>query len=136
MHNSQHALDFKLALKQTSEESFNIMWEKTLEADVTLPVLENRVRAMRAYAADVRRWDVSDWSEDTNWILPLIEAKKLEKQRSALLDELRNIDIIFNTRVRDLGLGLGYDTRRIMDVMGINAEFSDDIPDSGRASMR
>ena len=38
--------------------------------------LESELRAISTYASDIRNWQRPDWSPDTNWILPLIEAKK------------------------------------------------------------
>ena len=75
-NNPTYALDFKLAMKCTSEQSFKIVWDKIVAADVTLEVLHNRVKAIQTYAGDIRQWERPDWSPDTNWILPLIEANK------------------------------------------------------------
>ena len=44
--------------------------------------LEAEYRAIQTYAADLRQWQRPDWSPDTNWILPLIEAKKAKAKVS------------------------------------------------------
>ena len=76
-NNPHYALHFASAMKRTSEPGYQVMLGKILESeDVTLKVLENEVRAIQTYMGDVRQWQRSDWSPDTNWILPLIEAKK------------------------------------------------------------
>ena len=82
-NNSSYALNFNLALKLTSQPSFQIMWDKIVEADVPLDGLDVRNRAMQTYAADINQWKRPDWSPDTNWILPLIEAKKKAAENDA-----------------------------------------------------
>ena len=76
-NNPHYALHFASAMKRTSEPSYQVMLGKILESEgVTLEVLESEGRAIQTYMGDVRQWQRSDWSPDTNWILPLIEAKK------------------------------------------------------------
>ena len=77
-HNPTYADAFESAMKRTSETSFNIVLEKTLDSDVDLDTLQTECRALVTYAADIRNWERADWSQDTNWILPLIEAKQSE----------------------------------------------------------
>lgn len=48
-------------------------------AKVDTSDLEEEYRAISTYAGDIRQWQREDWSPDTNWILPLIEAKKKKK---------------------------------------------------------
>ena len=48
-------------------------------AKVDISDLEAEHRAIMTYAGDIRQWQRPDWSPDTNWILPLIEAKKKAK---------------------------------------------------------
>lgn len=38
--------------------------------------LEAEYKAILTYSGDIRNWQRPDWSPDSNWILPLIEAKK------------------------------------------------------------
>ena len=76
-NNPHYALHFASAMKRTSEPGYQVMLGRILESeDVTLKVLESEVRAIQTYMGDVRQWQRSDWSPDTNWILPLIEARK------------------------------------------------------------
>ena len=76
-NNPHYALHFASAMKRTSEPGYQVMLGRILESeDVTLEVLESEVRAIQTYMGDVRQWQRSDWSPDTNWILPLIEARK------------------------------------------------------------
>ena len=90
--NPHYALDFNLAMKCTSEQSFKIVWDKIVEADVALKVLENRVRAMQTYAGDIHQWQRPDWSPDTNWILPLIAAKKAKSEETEKLPLQKGIE--------------------------------------------
>ncbi|MXV82904.1 hypothetical protein F4Z98_05965 [Candidatus Poribacteria bacterium] len=48
-------------------------------AKVDISELEEEYRAIMTYGGDIRQWKRPDWSPDTNWILPLIEAKKKAK---------------------------------------------------------
>ena len=75
-HNPTYTDAFESAMKRTAETSFNIVLEKVLASDIDVEALQTEYRAMMTYAADVRNWQRVDWSPDTNWILPLIEAKK------------------------------------------------------------
>ena len=93
-NNPSYATAFKLAMQRTSETSFNIMWDKIVSDDVDLDVLQAQVRAVQTYAADIRQWQRPDWSPDTNWILPLIEAKKAKAssdtdERKTLLEKVK-----------------------------------------------
>ena len=82
--NPAYADAFQSAMKRTSETMFHIMIGKILESeDVTLEVLETEVRAIQTYMGDVRQWEREDWSPDTNWILPLIAAKKAKAETSS-----------------------------------------------------
>ena len=75
-HNPTYADAFESAMKRTTETSFNIVLEKVLASDIDVEALQTEYRAMLTYAGDVRNWQRADWSPDTNWILPLIEAKR------------------------------------------------------------
>ena len=75
-HNPTYADAFESAMKRTTETSFNIVLEKVLASDIDVEALQTEYRAMMTYAGDVRNWQRADWSPDTNWILPLIEAKQ------------------------------------------------------------
>ena len=75
-HNPSYATDFKLAMQRTSAMSFNLMWDKIVSDDVDLDVIQAQFRAVQTFAGDILQWQRPDWSPDTNWILPLIEAKK------------------------------------------------------------
>lgn len=48
-------------------------------AKVSIEDLDEESKAIGFYAGDIRQWQRPDWSPDTNWILPLIEAKKVER---------------------------------------------------------
>lgn len=76
--NPTYADDFQLALRLTSKTDFPLMWEKA--AQCSLDDLEKYQRAMAMYASDLLQWQRPDWSPDTNWILPLIEAKKAKAE--------------------------------------------------------
>ena len=77
-HNPTYADAFESAMKRTSETSFNIVLEKVLASDIDVETLQTEYRALMTYAGDVRNWERADWSPDTNWILPLIEAKTFQ----------------------------------------------------------
>ena len=81
--NPAYADAFQSAMKRTSEQSFNIVLEKVLESDIDVETLETEHRALMTYAGDLRNWQRSDWSPDTNWILPLIAAKKAKAETSS-----------------------------------------------------
>lgn len=51
-------------------------------AKVDISELEEEYRAIMTYAGDIRQWEREDWSPDTNWILPLIAAKKKKAEAS------------------------------------------------------
>ena len=61
---------FRSAFQRTSETSFNIVVEKTLESDVSLEVLREESRAMDTYAYDILQWQKQEW------IQQLIEEKR------------------------------------------------------------
>lgn len=73
-NNPVYAEAFRAALSRTSVASFSILTEFGVLADID--VLEKENRALTTYIGDLRNWERADWSPDTNWILPLIGAKK------------------------------------------------------------
>ena len=75
-NNPSYAEAFKSGMQRTSATSFNIMWDKIVESDFALDDLQAEFRAVQTYAGDIRQWQRPDWSPDTNWILPIIEANK------------------------------------------------------------
>ena len=83
--------EFKIALKLTSKPDFPLMWEKA--AQYTLEELEKFQRVMTVYACDILQWERPDWSPDTNWILPLIDAKKEKATAEADDDEKRQQEL-------------------------------------------
>ena len=82
-NNPSYAAAFASAMTRTSEQEYQIMVGKALESDVHLDVLHSELRALRTYAGDIRLWQREDWSPDTNWILPLIDAKKEAETKKA-----------------------------------------------------
>ena len=68
---------FRSAFQRTSETSFNIVVEKTLESGVSLEVLKEEARAIDTYAYDVLQWQKQEW------IQQLIEKKKAKETASA-----------------------------------------------------
>lgn len=86
-NNPQYAFHFTSAMKRTSEVSYQVMLGKILESeDVTLKVLETEVQAIQTYRGDINQWERSDWSPATNWILPLIAAKKTKAAETETAD--------------------------------------------------
>lgn len=71
---------FRSAFQRTSETSFNIVVEKTLESDVPLEVLREEARAMDTYAYDILQWQKQDW------IQQLIEKKRNAQSQSVVED--------------------------------------------------
>ena len=81
---------FKSALRRIDKAvSFKNFQERALEVDesgvakVAISDLQSEFKALSTYAGDLRLWKREDWSPDTNWILPLILAKK---QKAAIAD--------------------------------------------------
>ena len=82
-NNPSYAVGFASAMERTSETSYQIMLDNILESDVEFEVLETERRSLTTYAGDLRQWHRPDWSPDTNWILPLIEAKKAKASKDS-----------------------------------------------------
>lgn len=75
-NNPAYAEAFKVAMQRTSVASLEELIERVLILDIGVDQLEKENRALTTYIGDLRNWDRPDWSPDTNWILPLIAAKK------------------------------------------------------------
>ena len=75
-NNPAYADAFKVAMQHTSVASLEELIERVLILDIGVDQLEKENRALTTYIGDLRNWDRPDWSPDTNWILPLIRAKK------------------------------------------------------------
>ena len=60
-------------------------------AKVDVEDLEKEYRAILTYSGDIRQWKREDWSPDTNWILPLIEAKKKAKASDDTAEKLGKV---------------------------------------------
>lgn len=80
---------FESAMKRIDAAvSFQNFQERCLDVDeygnakFNVEDLEKEYRALMAYSGDLRNWQREDWSPDTNWILPLIEAKKKSAEKS------------------------------------------------------
>ena len=78
---------FESAMKRIDAAvSFENFQERCLDVDeygnakFNVEDLEKEYRAVMTYSGDLRNWQRADWSPDTNWILPLIEAKKKQSQ--------------------------------------------------------
>ena len=85
-HNESYAAAFASGIRRIDAAvSFNHFQDRAFEVDefgnakVDISDLEAEHRAISTYAGDIRQWKRPDWSPDTNWILPLIEAKKKKK---------------------------------------------------------
>ncbi|MDE0327334.1 MAG: hypothetical protein OXN27_25685 [Candidatus Poribacteria bacterium] len=85
-HNESFADAFTSGMKRIdTAASFKNFQDRAFEVDehgvakVSIDDLEKENRAIGFYAGDIRQWQRPDWSPDTNWILPLIEAKKVER---------------------------------------------------------
>ena len=68
---------FRSAIQRTSETSFAIMLDKTLDAGVSLEQIEIEVRTMNTYGYDIRDWQNQDW------ILALIAENKAKAESEA-----------------------------------------------------
>ena len=84
-HNKSYAEAFESGMQRIDAAvSFNHFQDRAFEVDehgnakVDVSDLEEEYRAISTYAGDLRQWKRPNWSPDTNWILPLIEAKKSE----------------------------------------------------------
>lgn len=85
-HNESFADAFTSGMKRIdTAASFKNFQDRAFEVDehgvakVSIDDLEKENRAIGFYAGDIRQWQRPDWSPDTNWILPLIEAKKVAR---------------------------------------------------------
>jgi len=85
-HNESFADAFTSGMKRIdTATSFKDFQDRAFEVDehgvakVSIDDLEKENRAIGFYAGDIRQWQRPDWSPDTNWILPLIEAKKVAR---------------------------------------------------------
>ena len=85
---------FQSGMKRIDEaRSFADLQERALgvdesgNANTDTQDLESELRAIQTYAGDIRNWKRPDWSPDTNWILPLIEAKKAKASSSKVTAE-------------------------------------------------
>lgn len=67
-------IDAATSFKDFEDRAFDV--DEFGNAKVDRSELEVEYRAIHTYAGDIRQWERPDWSPDTNWILPLIEAKK------------------------------------------------------------
>ena len=90
-NNETYALAFVSGMKRidaAAGSGFKGFVDSAFEVDefgnakVDISELEEEYRAIMTYAGDIRQWKRPDWSPDTNWILPLIEAKKKAKKPS------------------------------------------------------
>lgn len=82
-NNESYAEAFQSGMKRIEAAvTFKNFQDRGFEVDefgnakVDMADLEAEHRALMTYAGDIRQWQRPDWSPDTNWILPLIEAKK------------------------------------------------------------
>lgn len=82
-NNESYADAFESGMKRIDAAvTFNTFQERALDVDefgnakVDMEDLEAENRAISTYAGDICQWKREDWSPDTNWILPLIAAKK------------------------------------------------------------
>ena len=75
-NNPAYAEAFEVAIQRTSVLSLGELIDRVLILDIGVDQLEKENRALTTYIGDLRNWDRPDWSPDTNWILPLIDAKK------------------------------------------------------------
>ena len=89
-NNESYALAFESGMKRIdAATSFQDFQERAFEVDefgnakVDTSEVEAEYKAIHTYAGDLRQWQRPDWSPDTNWILPLIEAKKKAKASKA-----------------------------------------------------
>ena len=70
-------------------ETFTDFQDHALEVDefglakVDTSELEKEARAFRTFGGDLRNWERPDWSPDTNWILPMIQAKEASQSASS-----------------------------------------------------
>jgi len=104
-NNASYAEAFQSGIKRIDKAvSFNHFQDLALEVDefgnakVDISDLEEEHRAIMTYAGDIRQWQRPDWSPDTNWILPLIEAKKKAKAKvpgdlQAGVDEMKSAEV-------------------------------------------
>ena len=76
-NNPAYAEAFKVAMQRISSvASLDELVDRVLILDIGILQLETENRALTTYIGDLRNWRRPDWSPDTNWILPLIQAKK------------------------------------------------------------
>ena len=85
-NNESYAEAFQSGMQRIDQaRGFQDFQDRAFEVDefgvakVDISDLEAEHRAIMTYAGDIRQWQRPDWSPDTNWILPLIEAKKKAK---------------------------------------------------------
>ena len=98
-NNESFADAFESGMKRIDEAvSFKNFQERALEVDefgnakVNVEDLEAERKAIMFYAGDIRQWERPDWSPDTNWILPLIAAKKAKaSEDTADPDDLKTL---------------------------------------------
>ena len=73
--------------------SFQDFQDRAFEVDehgvakVSIDDLDKENKAIGLYAGDIRQWQRPDWAPDTNWILPLIGAKKVARGHIAAKPE-------------------------------------------------
>lgn len=78
-NNPAYAEPFQVAIQRTSVNSLETLIDRVLILGIGVEQLEKENRALITYIGDIRNWERPDWSPDTNWILPLIQAKKSKK---------------------------------------------------------
>ena len=91
-NNPSYDSNFNLAMKLTSEQSFNIMWNKIVVAGITLEGLQEQVRAMQTYLGEIKYWQ----RPNNNWILPLIEAKKAKADKAVESPDRKAFNLALN----------------------------------------
>ena len=73
-------IDAAHGFKDFQDRAFEV--DEFGNAKVDISELEEEYRAILTYSGDIRQWKRPDWSPDTNWILPLIEAKQKKAKTS------------------------------------------------------
>jgi len=81
-------IDRAASFKDFQDRAFEV--DEHGNAKVDISELEKEYRAIMTYSGDIRQWERPDWSPDTNYILPLIEAKK--KSKSVTAEESEQIE--------------------------------------------
>ena len=82
-NNESYKDNFESGMKRIdAAASFKNFQDRALDVDefgnakVDIEDLEAEYKAIMTYVGDICQWKRPDWSPDTNWILPLIAAKK------------------------------------------------------------